>query len=167
LGLQYFNTGMVMSMIEVAIQYMFLQIYGIEPMKANLYLSYINLPWTPKILYGIITDCFPIFGSSKRAYIVLMGFVQSMAALAIATIRFEEAKSVMLLALVSNFGGAFMDVIADGMMVVNARKDPVGGSEDLQSYSWIFYGLGGIFGCGLSGWLLSGQPDPVTGEATG
>lgn len=74
LGLQYFNTGM-RSMITMAVQYMFLETYGIPPAQANAYLSYINLPWTPKLLYGIITDVFPICGSGKRSYVFIMGFL--------------------------------------------------------------------------------------------
>jgi len=71
LGLQYFNTGM-RSMITMAVQYMFLTTYRIPPMQASAYLSYMNLPWTPKLLYGIITDVFPICGSGKRSYVFVM-----------------------------------------------------------------------------------------------
>ena len=72
LGLQYFNTGM-RSMITLAIQYMFLEVYHIEPGKTQQYLSYMHLPWTPKLIYGIITDVFPICGSGKRSYVFIMG----------------------------------------------------------------------------------------------
>lgn len=46
-----------------------------EPAKASEWQTFMSLPWTPKILYGIITDVLPIFGSGKRAYVVLMGCV--------------------------------------------------------------------------------------------
>ena len=51
-----------------------------------------------------------------------------------------------------------MDVVVDGLMVINSRKDPQFGSEELQAYSWGFYGLGGIVGCSLSAVLLG----PIT-----
>jgi len=53
-----------------------------------------------------------------------------------------------------------MDVVVDGLMVISSRKDPTAGSEDLQSWSWMFYGIGGIVGCTASGYFLSGHlPD--------
>jgi hypothetical protein len=34
-----------------------------------------GLPWTPKIVYGIFTDTFPLFGSRKRHYLIAMGLL--------------------------------------------------------------------------------------------
>ena len=83
-----------------------------------------------------------------------------MSALALGLFPFNNAIWVMLLAMGNNLGGAFMDVVVDGMMVVNSRKDPTSGSEELQAYSWGFYGAGGVVGCALSGWFLNGKlPD--------
>ena len=45
-----------------------------------------------------------------------------------------------------NLSAAFMDVIADSMMVIQARKDPEFGSEKLQSYCWTIRAFGGITG---------------------
>lgn len=39
----------------------------------------------------------------------------------IAIFRFRNPVWVLLLAMVQNLGGAFMDVVVDGMMVVNQR----------------------------------------------
>lgn len=41
---------------------------------------------------------------------------------------------------------AMLDVAVDGLMVIQQRKDPKWGSEDLQSYSFIMKGVGGVFG---------------------
>ena len=48
---------------------------------------------------------------------------------------------------------AFLDVVVDGMMVVQARLDPEHGSEDLQSYSWGLAGIGGILGFLIGGYM--------------
>ena len=40
-----------------------------------------------------------------------------------------------------------MDVVVDGLMVCQQRYDPLTGSENLQTYSWMCYSIGGtIFG---------------------
>lgn len=48
-----------------------------------------------------------------------------------------------------------MDVVIDGMMVINSRIDPEAGSEDLQTWSWGWMGVGGTLGNLLAGILLS------------
>jgi MFS family permease len=142
---------------------MFRNVYHLSPLQSSLLLSYISLPWIPKLLYGIITDVFPICGSGKRSYVFIMGMIQATACLlmAISIQSGISAGTLCILAVVNSFGGAFMDVIVDGMMVVNSRKNPEAGSEELQAYSWGFYGVGGVVGNLASGILLSGK-DPVT-----
>jgi predicted MFS family arabinose efflux permease len=44
-----------------------------------------------------------------------------------------------------------MDVVVDGLMVIMSRKDPNFGSEDLQTFSWVMYGVGGVTGALLGG----------------
>lgn len=72
LGLQYFNNGFD-TIIKQAFKYRFLYKYGLAPGKSTQYAALISLPWTPKIVYGFFTDTFPIFGSRKRNYVILMG----------------------------------------------------------------------------------------------
>jgi len=46
-----------------------------------------------------------------------------------------------------------MDVVVDGLMVVQQRRDPTSGSEDLQTYSWCLVGVGGVIGSLTGGFL--------------
>ena len=75
------------------------------------------LPWTPKLFYGIITDSFPIWGSRKKNYIIVMSMLQFICALAIASITFKSASMVAVLGFVITFSGALLDVVVDGLMV--------------------------------------------------
>ena len=47
---------------------------------------------------------------------------------------------------ISNLSIAFSDVIVDSLMVMQARKYPDGGAEDLNSFSWTCMSFGGFFG---------------------
>jgi MFS family permease len=148
------------SMIDMAMLYMFLNIYYLNPSQTTTYQSYVDLPWSPKIIYGIIMDCFPICGSGKRSYVFICGMLQGLSCLVIVLYHFDNAGWVCLFCSLNALGGAFQDVVADGLMVVAARNDPKQGSEELQSLSWGMYGMGGILGCIMSGYFLSGQtPD--------
>ena len=46
-----------------------------------------------------------------------------------------------------------MDVVVDGLMVVQQRRDPNSGSEDLQTFSWAMVGFGGVVGSLAGGYL--------------
>ena len=50
-----------------------------------------------------------------------------------------------------------MDVVVDSLMVMQARRDPKQGSQELQSFSWQITGLtaivGGIIGAYFTGFL--------------
>jgi hypothetical protein len=90
LAIQFFNSGM-RAMTGSAISYMFANVYNLPVAQSAEYNSDIRVVWAPKIFYGIITDCFPICGSSKRAYIVLMGLFQTASCLTLATVHFKNA----------------------------------------------------------------------------
>jgi MFS family permease len=142
------------GMITLALLDIFKNKYDLQPATTSAYLSYVNLPWSQKLLYGIFTDTFPIFGSRKKSYIILCGTIQCLTNLAIAVYDWHDASAIMLLAMVNSGSGAVMDVVVDGLMVIMSRKDPNFGSEDLQTYSWLNYGSGGVTGCLVGGLIL-------------
>ena len=89
LGLQYVNTGMK-AMTSLAFLDLFRSKYGLEPDETQALTAAMTLSWTPKLFYGIISDTFPIFGTRKKSYIVLMGMLQFSTAYSIALVRFED-----------------------------------------------------------------------------
>lgn len=69
-------------------------------------------------------------------------------------VTFSSPVYVCVLGFFMNLASAFMDVVVDGLMVMQARRDQINGSQDLQTYSWQLLGLGGIVG-GVSGGLIT------------
>ena len=54
----------------------------------------ILLPWTPKLVYGIFLDTFPICGSRKKNYIIIAGAIQALGSVVIALIKFDSAWAI-------------------------------------------------------------------------
>ena len=81
-------------MLDIAFLYMLKNIFNLEPAHTQSLLSYIALPYSPKIFYGIIADTFPICKSRKRSYLILMGALQCIAALIIALFPEKSAALV-------------------------------------------------------------------------
>ena len=75
LGMQYFNQG-AKTLVHLANTQNFKEHYKMEPSDMQYYSSFVYIPWTIKILYGLVSDNFPIFGSHRRSYIILGALMQ-------------------------------------------------------------------------------------------
>ena len=93
--------------------------------------SIIYMPWTFKIVYGLIADNFSIWGSKRKAYIVLNGFVQFVIMIILSLNLFRNELFITGLLFINAMTTAFIDVVVDALMVVQSRRDPERGSEDL------------------------------------
>ena len=60
---------------------------------------------------------------------------------------------------ISNLSIAFSDVIVDSLMVIQARKYPETGAEDLNSFSWTCMSFGGFFGA-IAAAILTQRSEP-------
>lgn len=46
-----------------------------------------------------------------------------------------------------------MNVVTDAILVVQARKDPQNGSQEIVAFCWVAAGVGGLIGCLIGGVL--------------
>lgn len=70
------------------------------------------------------------------------------------SIYFLHETSALLVAIfltLAALSEAFVNVVADAIMCVQARKDPENGSQDLIAFSWMASGVGGILGSVIGG----------------
>jgi hypothetical protein len=77
LCLNYFLQGFRVFLL-FSIKDLFKQYMDLEPNQSQFYSALITLPWSFKILYGIISDNFPINGSRRRIYVILNGALQAL-----------------------------------------------------------------------------------------
>ena len=82
-----------------------------------------------------------------------MGFLQFVALISIYLLHDTSALGVSICLTIAAMSEAFVNVVSDAIMCIQARKDPEHGSQDLISYSWMATGIGGILGCLASGVL--------------
>jgi len=67
---------------------------------------------------------------------------------------YDSAVVVTSLLFVASLSMAFSNVVIDAVLVVQARKDPYLGSQDLFSIAWLFQGLAGVVGCCIAAFVL-------------
>lgn len=150
-GLVYFAQG-ALGLAALAKPYLLKDSLHLPPAEASWLLSLTYWPWALKPVWGFIADTFPIFGSRRRAYLLLAGLLSALGWLGLAS-GVVEKELVLFFMMLGNFGIAFSDVVVDGLVVEKARDDErlMGG---LQSYSWGCRGIGAALSAYFSGALL-------------
>jgi len=133
-------------MYLLAKQDLFKNYYKLQPTEAQLLTTLIWMPWITKFLYGIIADQCPILGSRKKAWLIIMGLLQFISLTIAAHADIPDAHIMALLLALMSFSGAFVDVIIDAMMVIQAKKYPETGSQELLSFSWMVGGFAAMIG---------------------
>ena len=124
---QYANGGLKFLNV-LACQDLFKNYYILEPAETSSYLAIIWIPWGIKFMYGITADSIPILGSRKKSWIIIMAIIQVLGLVLAASVRFESVKLFLFIQILISTATAFMDVIVDALMVMQAKRDPELGS---------------------------------------
>lgn len=103
----------------------------------SVYNSLIALPWCFKIVFGLITDNVPLCGLKRKPYLLFFALVQFASMLTLTLYNYESAVVVTSLLVVASLAQAFSNVVLDAILVVQARKDPYLGSQDLFSIAYL------------------------------
>ena len=75
LAYQNINQGL-WAMVLLAAQDYYKQYLYLDPGVMASYMSMLSVTWSIKILYGLISDNFPIMGSRRKSYIIMAGIIQ-------------------------------------------------------------------------------------------
>ena len=70
LGMQYFNQG-TKVLVHLASADLFKAYYHLEPGRIQTLQAFTFLPWSIKIVYGLVSDNVPICGSRRKSYLLI------------------------------------------------------------------------------------------------
>jgi MFS family permease len=66
----------------------------------------------------------------------------------------DNPLEVVLYLFITSLSMAFSNVVIDAILVVQARKDPELGSQDILTLAWLFNGFGGVVGCIAAAYMM-------------
>ncbi|KAI9341396.1 BT1 family-domain-containing protein [Obelidium mucronatum] len=157
IGLTYFLQGFRGYAFGDGIIWFFSDVFELDPGPTQLYMSTIFITWNIKMIYGLVFDNFPLFGRKDIPYMVLSGIISFIGFMALGVPALTPTPDVttfwFFLALM---GLAMSDVIADAMVVRQAREAGESGGANLQAYCWVLSSIGGIIGRPIAG-LINGK----------
>jgi hypothetical protein len=111
---------------------------------------WLGLPWSMKMVAGVASDCYPILGSHRAAYLLLGALVSLGGYAALATLVHTKGAYLAAMVLIT-VGFMVQDVVADALSVQVAETDEEMGQ--IQTLGRMAVLGGGISVGYLSGWL--------------
>jgi hypothetical protein len=122
----------------------------LSPAEAAGIAFWLSLPWSMKMVAGVGSDVYPLFGSRRTAYLLLgAGLTLSGYGLLASSVATKSA--YLVASLLVAIGFMVQDVVADALSVEVAETDEEIGQ--IQTFGRMALLLGGISVGYLSGWL--------------
>lgn len=122
----------------------------LEPAEVAQIAFWLNLPWSMKMVVGVASDRFPIFGDRRRPYLAFGALMSTIGYALLATSVDSKATYLVAMLLVTT-GFMIQDVVADALSVELAQDDEEVGQ--IQTFGRIATLGGGISVGYLSGVL--------------
>ena len=83
-----------------------------------IYTAVISLPWSLKLIYGIITDNVKIFGLRRKPYLIFFGFLQFFMMACLYFFDHDNPLEVVAYLFVTSLAMAFSNVVVDAILVI-------------------------------------------------
>jgi len=143
--INYFSVGLIYAG-SVSILYPILVIQqGVTTSFYTAASNLVTLFWSYKIVFGVLSDCFPIRGYNKKPYIILGWVLCAIMLVILASMGpAVTATNLVLMLTFSNLGYVMADVAADGFMVWMAHREPVNKRGSVQTLIYTVREIGRI-----------------------
>jgi hypothetical protein len=104
-------------MVLLSAQDYYKQYLYLDPGVMASYMSMLSVTWSIKILYGLISDNFPIMGSRRKSYIIMAGIIQFASMMSIFVLNISTGIAVALLIASTSMTIAFSNVVVDAILI--------------------------------------------------
>ena len=158
----YFVIGLVSSLISTPLNIYMVEVLDAEPQMQNTISILQTLPWSLKLVFGFLSDAYPIFGMHRKPYFFLGCMLYS---ISFAMYSFSGVHSAPMLAAAVFFGtlGLIMlDVMTDTMCVERSKFEEEDSRGQMQATCYSIRFAGGVIGA-LLGTAVTSKDSPVFG----
>ncbi len=111
------------------------------------------IPWFFKILYGVVSDNFPLFGYRRKSYLVASSALSLLCSVVLAALRYTNFWYYTGLFFLLSVASCTIDVIIDGYVV--QQSTDLKKTNEYQNLSWGSRAVGAASSSWLGGWLAA------------
>ncbi len=151
--LHYWSLGFSLAFIKNPMCYYFVSVRNVEPDFLNVLVTFIALPFCFKVIFGVISDNFPIFHYRRKPYIYLGWSLFSICSLWLTQIKSLSFKLAIGVLFTMIWGLTIADVAADALVVEWSQIEHVSVRGKLQLYCYIARFLGSFIGVTLGAFI--------------
>ncbi len=127
----------------------YLKSLGLGAGEVNQALAMAAIPWVVKPIYGLITDCVPLFGYRRKSYL-LVSFAGAVLGYLWLTQVLSPDLIIAVLCL-TTISVAATDVVLDALMVEHGQR--TGLIRAFQGQQWTWLNIAAVGSALLGGWL--------------
>lgn len=149
-ALTYFFQG-CLGLVGLAIP-LYYKSLGLTVAQIATILAIIGIPWYIKIIFGMITDNYPLFGYKRKSYVILSALISLTGWLILLNITSPTYGILVLAGLLYTTGYCFRDVVVDAKVAEHSKKDAE--AKHYQVISLGFRALGAVITGVVGGFLI-------------
>jgi hypothetical protein len=126
--ISYFLVGFGPSFAGTPLSVYMVKTLNASPAQQNTIGILMTLPWCFKVLYGFISDGYPIFGQRRKPYFIIGYCIYVASQGCLAFLKTPDLTQLSTLIFTSTVGQIMADVMTDTMVVERAKLE----SEDFR-----------------------------------
>jgi MFS family permease len=130
----FFSLNGLGSLPNLSINFLLKDKIGLDAAGLAYFQALTLAAWVIKPLYGLISDCLPIFGSRRKSYLLLTSLIAATVWLFLGLTGAFTAGNLLAAISIAYMAYAFQDVVADGLMVEVGK--PLNLTGQFQSVQW-------------------------------
>lgn len=148
----YFVQG-ALGISRLAVSFFLKDELSLSPAQMSAIMGVAVTPWLIKPLYGFLSDSLPLFGSRRRAYLLIAATIGVASWFSLGTVV-DSIFPATVAIIGTSMSVAVSDVVVDSIVVERVRPLPMSRSASLQSLCWSTSAIGGLLSAYFSGSLL-------------
>jgi hypothetical protein len=156
IAMAYFAVGVVHSFSRTPLNIYMVNTLNVEPEIQSTIGILSSLPWSLKLMFGFISDAFPIQGMHRSPYLTMGTLIYSFAFLFYGVMGTNDILLLAASVFVGTMGLIMFDVMADTMCVERSRFEPEATRGQMQATCYSIRFAGGLLGAVL-GTCVSNQ----------
>ena len=157
IAMAYFAVGLVSSLLSTPLNVYVVHELNAEPAVQNTLNILQSLPWSFKLLFGFLSDAFPIAGLHRKPYFAMGAIVYSASFAAYGLLGMHNVQLLSLCLFLGTVGLIQMDVMADTLCVQRSKFEPEEKRGHLQAACYSIRFFGGLIGAVLGATLCNRQ----------
>lgn len=153
--LSYFNVGIAIYLLASPVAYYLISVLGISSTQYSAYSTLLLIPWSLKVMFGLLSDTTPIFKYRRKSWLIVGWTTYIVSNFILASFSKPSFPLVASLTFIMTCAYLQADVMNDTMAVERARHEYEEIKGALQTSAYTIRSYGSLIGAILSAILYN------------